>query len=61
MKRIVDVAYAERTTTPAYLKTTPTSALTEYDDGRAVAAHLPVVWSCAATKIADADRVLGQK
>ncbi len=61
LKQIVDEAYAARASTPAYLKTTPTSALTAYDDGRAVAAHLPVVWSCAATKIADAERVIGQK
>ncbi len=61
LKQAVDEAYAARANTPAYLKTTPTSALTAYDDGRAVAAHLSVVWSCAATRIADAERVIGRK
>jgi hypothetical protein len=56
LKRVVDEAYAERAKTPSYVKSTPTSALTAYDDGRAVSAHLPVVWSCAATKIAEAER-----
>ena len=58
LKRVVDEAYAERVKTPAYLKSTPTSALTAYDDGRAVAAHLPVVWSCASRKIAEAERLM---
>jgi hypothetical protein len=58
LKRLVDEAYAERLKTPAYLKSTPTSALTAYDDGRAVAANLPVVWSCASKKIAEAERLM---
>ena len=58
LKRVVDEAYAERAKTPSYVRSTPTSALTAYDDGRAVAAHLPVVWSCAANKIVEAERLM---
>lgn len=61
LKRVVDEAYAERAKTPAYLKSTPTSALTAYDDGRAVAANLPIVWACASDKIAEAERVMPLK
>ncbi len=61
LKRAVDEAYAERVKTPAWRITTPTAALTAYYDGQAVAAHLPVVWSCASNKIAEAERLTPSK
>ena len=61
LKRVVDDAYAERVKTPPWRKATPTAALTAYYDGEAVAAHRPVVWSCAAKKVAEAERLMPSK
>ena len=61
LQRVVDDAYAERVKTPAWRKATPTAALTAYYDGEAVAAHRPVVWSCASKKIAEAERLMPSK
>jgi len=61
LKRVVDDAYTERVKTPAWRKSAPTAAMTAYYDGEAVAANLPVVWSCAANKIAEAERLMPSK
>jgi hypothetical protein len=61
LQRVVDDAYAERVQTPAWRKAAPTAALTAYYDGEAVAAHRPVVWSCASKKIAEAERLMPSK